>query len=102
MNEHATGDQTSEPSFSARAADLAEQFPSLPTQAVAEALVEARRSVRLFGLSRNEEVMMTERIALSLLKQRTGDVEGIPRLDPESHPARRTLHLDRDGQAHQS
>lgn len=65
-----TGDVPTQSPTRQGAGAFAARFPSLPHQEIAWILIEARRSVELFGLSREEEMQIAERIAVSVLKQR--------------------------------
>jgi hypothetical protein len=68
---------------------LAEQFPTIPNAEIAAIVMEAHRGVELFGLTREEERQMAQRIATALLRQRTGEDINIVRLDPETHVRQR-------------
>lgn len=72
------------------ARELHERFPSVPLQEIGHILIDARRSVDLFGLSTDEENAMVEKIAVEQLKQRIGESASgtLARLDPENHTRR--------------
>jgi hypothetical protein len=69
---------------------LCAQFPTVKRDEVVGALIEAHRSVDLFGLARDEELVMAEKIAIEQIKQRIGESASgsLARLDPEKHPRR--------------
>jgi hypothetical protein len=67
---------------------LAGEFPHVPPAEIAEILIDARRSVDLFGLPRQEELAMAEKIARARLSQRTDDDSPEPRIYPEQHRRR--------------
>jgi hypothetical protein len=76
-------------------AAFAARYPSIPKAEIAAVLMEARRAVDLFGLTREEELEMAGRIATALLRQRAGEDISVVRLDPEKHDRRRnTLRVD--------
>lgn len=79
--------------------ELHEQFPSVPLQEIGHILIDARRSVDLFGLSAADENAMVEKIAIEQLKQRIGESASgtLARLDPESHTRRGPGDLDGTG-----
>jgi hypothetical protein len=66
---------------------LCSQFPSVPVDEVVRILIDARRGIDLFGLSREEERDMAEKIAVEQLRQLVGESTALaaPRLDPETH-----------------
>jgi hypothetical protein len=75
------------------AAILGREFPTVAPTEIMAILIEARRAVDLFGLSREDELAMAEKIARERLAQLTADPaqpRHNPRLDPEIHVARRT------------
>jgi hypothetical protein len=75
------------------ATKLSREFPAVAPIDIMAVLIEARRGVALFGLSRDAEREMTERIARERLAQLVADPDQprhAPRLDPETHTARRT------------
>jgi hypothetical protein len=83
------------PPISGRAWDaalkLSQEFPTVATTDIAGVLIDARRAVDLFGMSRDEELAMAEKIARERLRQQTAepaDVLHLPRLDPETHRRR--------------
>jgi hypothetical protein len=69
---------------------LQAEFPSISLGEIGHVLLDARRSVELFGLSREDEAVMVEKIAMEELRQRTGESSagGPARLDPERHRRR--------------
>jgi hypothetical protein len=66
------------------------QFPTVSRSEIVDVLVEARRSVDLFGLSTDDELAMAEKIAIEQMKQRIGESGSgsSARLDPETHVRR--------------
>jgi hypothetical protein len=77
------------------AARLAQRFPSVPATQISAIVGDARRSVELFGLSREDEAAMTERLASELLMQLVGERPDRARLDPERHQPRKGEQLNR-------
>lgn len=83
----------SDPAWTA-AIRLAEDFPTVQPAQLVEILIDARQGVDLFGLPRDAELAMTERIARERLIQLTTDPDARrppPRLVPETHRRRTTL-----------
>jgi hypothetical protein len=71
---------------------LADEFPTIPPTEIVAILIDARRSVELFGLSPGDELGMAEKIAREQLRQQTSDAgDRGPRLDPENHRRRKDL-----------
>jgi hypothetical protein len=75
------------------ATTLSGEFPTVAQVDIAAILIDARRSVDMFGLSLADELVMAERIARDQLAELTaapGDRRPSPRLDPQ----RRTRRAD--------
>jgi hypothetical protein len=87
-----------QPYLAGPAERLAAQFPTVGRSEIIGALMEARRSVGLFGLAPDEELVMTEKIAVEQIKQRIGESASgsLARLDPERHARRAPLPGDVD------
>jgi hypothetical protein len=79
--------------------ELQQQFPSIPLHEIGQTLIDARRSVDLFGLSQDDEDSMVQKIAVEQLKQRIGESTAgdLARLDPETHKRRIQRDLDDTG-----
>lgn len=73
------------------------RFPTVPHGEILNILIDARRSVDLFGLAPAAKLEMADKIAVEQLKQRTGtsSAGALARLDPEKHPRKSSPAADR-------